>query len=346
MNITDAEIAQAVHRYCLRAFSEDLTMDPTFSFSERHISAMSKILAKADRKRESKRILTHIAIYAAAVLLIFAAVCISSPKVWAAVRNWYVYTIGPDQTVFEFEHTKHDYAFLVARPAALPDGMALVSIDEGDGYSVQRYEDRTSGKYLNFSYHWLTVRERRTIEKLSDKYQSVNLEMGYSPLFYSENGVNKMVWYDTYSLIGYWVESNLGMEELIEAFDNMELHPPVYVPTWLPEGYELIDSYYDSANCDIVYSNAAGDIIMISISDYGWTTKSFVNGEGVRKDVSVNNMEGVICTGGGPFQGTVLILLDDVNNTVITVSSGLVDPGLVLRIGENLTKTNVGRNNR
>ncbi len=338
MNITDAEIAQAVHRYCLRAFSEDLTMDPPFRFSERHIAAMSEILGKADKKKAAKRILTHIAIYAAAVLLIFAAVCISSPKVWAAVRSWYVYNIGPDQTVFEFEHIDHDYAFLVARPGTLPDGMALKSAEEGDDHCVLRYEDASCEKYLKFSYHWLTVRERRKIDKLTEQYGTISLAMGYAPVFYEEDGANKMAWYDTYSLIGYWVESNLSREEIVAAFDNMELHPPVYVPTWLPEGYELVDSYYDGASCDLVYcDNETSNLIMISVSDYGWLPQISVFGEGQKREVTINGNEGIVCWGDGFYEGTVLFVIDKEQNLVIHIQTSLINPDMAVEIAENLS---------
>ena len=161
--------------------------------------------------------------------------------------------------------------------------------------------------------------------------------MGYSPLFYSENGVNKMVWYDTYSLIGYWVESNLSKEEIVSAFDNMELHPPVYVPTWLPEGYELIDSMYDKSNSDLIYLNSeTSDIISIGVADYGWATKSFAFGDGQQKEVYIDGNEGVVCWGGGDFEGTVLVLIDDSNDLVINVYTGLIDPDLLIEIADHL----------
>ena len=340
MYITEAEIKQAVHKYCQITFSEDLAMDPPFVFSQRHIREMRKLLARADRRRGLKRMMRHAVACVAAVLVIFFTACIVSPKVWAAVRSWYVVHIGQDQTVYQFEHIENDHAFLVVRPGALPDGMVLKNMDEGNGYSIQEYENAKTGEYINFSYHWLTVRERAQIEQMVEQYETVQLGDGYEAVLYEDNGLLKLAWYEKYNLISYWAESNMTAEKLISAFGEIEMHPPLYVPTWLPEKYELVDIENDKGTIDNVYmSQESDDVIIITIADYGIISQLPVWGEGESRDVFINGHEGIVVWGDGFYKGSAVFFIDRNENLVFTIQTGLIDPDLVIHIAESLRKS-------
>ena len=339
MFTSDVDIRQAVQKYCQRVFSTDLSLDPPFVFSEWHTQIMQKMLSRADRKHTAKRVARRTAACLAAALVIFVTACVVSPRVWAAVRSWYVINIGPDQIVYEFEHKENDHAFLVVRPNTLPEGFKLKQLDEGDGYSIQNYDNASTGEYIDFRCHWITVREQAKLEGLIEKYGTTHLAIGYDVVFYQENGLNKMAWYDKYNLISYWVESNLPQEEIIAAFDNMEIHPPVYVPDWVPEGYELIDAYCDAANCDLIYLNAEiEDILAIGSTDLGWTQKLFIEGEGESRIVNINGIAGTVYWGEDYYKGTIMVLIDEKNNIGITIQTNRVDPELVIKIAEHLIK--------
>ena len=336
MNALETEIKQAVHKYCQQEFSKDLSLDPPFIFSKEHIQKMKLLLGGADRSRLIRRSIKRVASCEAVLFVLFIAVCFVSPNVWAAVRNWYVVNIGPDQIVYEFEHKENDHAFLIVRPNALPDGLRLTKLDEDDGYSIQNYENSKTGEYITFSYHWLTVRERVLIERLIEQNGTVRLAMGYDVVQYKEKGSNKLVWYDKDSLISFWVESNLSEEELINAFDNMTIHPPVYTPTWMPEGYELVDSDYNMS-VELIYNNpSSNDIIWITIENYGWVSQLPVWGEGEGKEVTINGNDGFIIWGDGVTKGTVLVFIDKNKNLVFTIQTGLIAPDTVEQIAKSL----------
>ena len=73
-------------------------------------------------------------------------------------------------------------------------------------------------------------------------------------------------------MLGFRAESDLPSEELIQAFSALDWHLPEYGPTWIPEGFELIDEYRDPANSAFIYYNAeSGDVITFEYSDYGET---------------------------------------------------------------------------
>ena len=339
MYVSETEIKQAVHRYCQRAFSADMVMDPPFVFSQEHIQKMRKLLDRADRRRGFKRMMRHAAACVAAVLLIFFTACIVSPKVWAAVRSWYVVHIGPDQTVYQFEHIENDHAFLVVRPGALPEGMELKSIDEGNGYSIQEYANAKTGEYIKFSCHWLTVKERAHIEQMAEQYKTVQLAYGYEAVLYEDEGLVKLGWYEKYNLISYWAESNMTAEKLISAFGDIEMNPPLYVPTWLPEGYELVDREDEARTIDSVYMNPkSGDIIIITIADYGIMPQLSVFGEGESRDVIINGHEGVVSWGDGFYKGASVFFIDRNENLMFTIQTGQIDPDMVIHIAESMQK--------
>ena len=336
MYASEAEIKQAVHKYCQRTFSADLSADIPFVFSAEHVRRMQQLIGRADRRRGIRTVLKNIAAGVIIVLAVFSAVCSISPKAWAAVRSWYVMHIGPDQVIYQFEHKGNDHAFPVAGPGVLPEGMVQKSMDEGDGYCRKEYENGRTGEKLLFSYHWLTVREKAEIDRMAETHGTVHLAIGYDAVLYAENGKNKLAWYDKNTLISYWAEGDLSEDGLIAAFDNMKLHPPVYVPTWLPDGYELADSDYGSS-ADLIYMDPdTEDIIWISTEDYGWVSQLPVWGEGETKDVTINGNEGIVMWGDGLYRGTLLVLTDRNRNLLVTIQTGRIDPDLVVDIAERL----------
>jgi hypothetical protein len=299
---------------------------------------MKLLLGGADRRRQIRRTIKHVAACVAVMFSLFVAACLVSPNVWAAVRSWYVINIGPDQIVYEFEHKDNDYAFPVVRPNALPDGLVVKKLDEDEGYSIQNYENSKTGEYIRFSYHWLTVRERALIDRLIEQNGTVHLAKGYDVVLYKEEGLNKLAWYDKDSLISFWVESNLPEVLLVSAFDNMEMHPPVYTPAWMPEGYELVDSDYNMS-VELIYSNpSSNDIIWITIENYGWVSQLPVWGEGEKREITINDNKGFIMWGDEIVQGTVLVFIDKNENLIFTIQTGLIAPDIVMQIAENLQK--------
>ena len=343
MSISEADIKLAVHKYCQRAFSEDLAADPPFVFSREHISVMQKMLGRADRSRSIRRVIKHAAICAAAVLVILVAACAVSPKVWAAVRSWYINIISPDKLVYEFNHEENDHAFLVVRPDNLPEGFELTELDEGDGYSKQTYSNAENGEYLKLSYHWATVGELRKIEKLEKKHGTVSIFMGQQAVLYTERGLSKLVWYDKYPQIIYWVESSMGQDALLNIFkDSIEMHPPIYEPTWLPNGYVVDDIYIDKGTVEISYINDnTSDFIVINCGDLGETESAFVLGDNVENvlNIDINGINAAIyCHNEGLFVGTDLVMIDETRNMVFTIETGSIDPDLVEKIARSLEK--------
>ncbi len=337
MFTSDADIRQAVQKYCQRVFSTDLSLDPPFVFSERHTRIMQKMLSRADRKCTAKRVAWRTAACLAAALVIFVAACVASPRVWAAVRSWYVSIISPDMLVYDFNHEENDHAFLVVRPDNLPEGFIQTEHDEGDGYSKQAYASDT-GEYLNFSYHWATVGELKKIERLEKKYGTIEIYLSQQAIVYTEKSINKLIWYDKYSKISYWAESNMDQEALIRIFkESIEMHPPIYEPTWLPEGYYVYDNYIDPAVCYVSYLNEnTQDIISVDCSDLGETDRMFVFGDSDPLDLLVNNKPVTVYIHEDSWEGTDLVLIDDSANVVITIQTGIKDPELVTKIAESL----------
>ena len=236
----EKELKKAVHEVCLAMAAWDASPAVPYSFSKEYTDNLNRMLCASERRMKRKSLLLRVAACFVALLVAFAAACAISPKVWAAVRSWYVNIVSPDRLVYEFNHEKNDHAFLVVRPDSLPEGFELTEIDEGDGYSIQVYKNPGTGEYLKFSYHWATVRDLKTLEKLEKKHGQISIFMGQQAVAYTDNGLSKLFWYDKYSGISYWAESNMDQDALVIVFkDSIEMHPPIYEPTWLPDGSRI-----------------------------------------------------------------------------------------------------------
>ena len=166
--------------------------------------------------------------------------------------------------------------------------------------------------------------------------------MGQQAVSYTESGLSKLFWYDKYSGISYRAESNLDQDALVKVFkDSIEMHPPIYEPTWLPEGYVLYDTYIDGGNCDLSYYNEkTGSIIGIECSDLGITDRLFIDGTGPSREMIINGTTVTVYCGQDNVKGTVLVMVDEIHNMAITMYTGMIDPDLVTSIAENLTIVN------
>lgn len=334
----EKELKKAVHEVCLAMAAWDASPAVPYSFSKEYTNNLNRMLCASERRLKRKRMLLRVAACFVALLVAFAAACAISPKVWAAVRSWYVNIVSPDRLVYEFNHEENDHAFLVVRPDSLPEGFELTDIDEGDGYSNQVYKNSSTGEYLKFSYHWATVRDLKTLEKLEKKNGQISIFMGQQAVSYTENGLSKLFWYDKYSGISYWADSNMDQEALVNVFkDSIEMHPPIYEPTWLPDGYVLYDTYIDGGSSNIVYYNEnTDDIIEVECGDLGTEYGSFVDGTGSSKETVVNGIPATVYWGLDQIDGTVLVMIDDTKNTIISVFAGMLGPDEVVSIAESL----------
>ena len=337
--VFEKELKKAVHEVCLAMAAWDASPAVPYSFSKEYTNNLNRMLCASERRMKRKRMLLRVAACFVALLVAFAAACAISPKVWAAVRSWYVNIVSPDRLVYEFNHEENDHAFLVVRPDSLPEGFELTDIDEGDGYRNQVYKNSSTGEYLKFSYHWATVGDLKKLEILEKKHGQISIFMGQQAVAYTENGLSKLFWYDKYSGISCWAESNMNQEALVNVFkESIEMHPPIYEPTWLPEGYVLYDIYIDGGSSNLVYYNEkTNDIIEIECGDLGIEYGSFVDGAEHVKNVVVNTIPATVYWGEGQIKGTVLVMIDETRNLVLSVFTGELDPELVVSIAEGLT---------
>ena len=335
----EKELKKAVHEVCLAMAAWDASPAVPYSFSKEYTDNLNRMLCASERILKRKRMLLRVAACFVALLVAFAAACAISPKVWAAVRSWYVNIVSPDRLVYEFNHEKNDHAFLVVRPDSLPEGFELTDIDEGDGYSDQVYKHSGTGEYLKFSYHWATVRDLKTLEKLEKKHGQISIFMGQQAVAYTESDLSKLFWYDKYSGISYWAESDMDQDALVDVFkESIEMHPPIYEPTWLPDGYFLYDTYMDGGSCNLTYYNDTTDsIIVIECGDLGLEDRFYVDGTGSSKTVLVNNKPATVYWGQEQIDGTVLVMIDESRNTIISVYTGVLDPNLVVSVAKSLT---------
>ena len=337
-HLSDREIKRAVHELCMAMAVWDASPAVPYQPSERFSSNLNKMLLVSEKRMKRKNRILKIAACFAALIIAFSVACAVSPTVWAAVRSWYVNIVSPDRLIYEFNHEENDHAFLVVRPDSLPEGFELTDLDEGDGYSNQTYTNESTGEYLKFSYHWATVGELKKLEKLKRKYGTVSIFNGNEAVSYSQQGLSTLTWYDKYSQITYWAESDLSVDDLASIFaESIEMHPPLYEPTWLPEGFVVCDIYVDKGGSTITYFSEKSEVfIIVSCDDQGETERVFVDGRGESKEVAVNGNKATVYWGEEPVPGTVLVMVDETIHMVFVIDTDVIDPELVIKIAESL----------
>lgn len=337
-HLSDKEIKHAVHELCLAVANWDAAPAVPYKLSDRFTSNLRTMLLASEKRLKRRKRMLRIAACFVVLIIAFSLTCIAYPPVWAAVKSWYVNIVDPNRLIYEFNHEENDHAFLVVRPDNLPKGFELNDLDEGDGYSNQLYSNNETGEYLRFSYHWATVGDLKRLEKLEKKYGHINIFMGQQAVAYTENDLSMLCWYDKYSQICYLAESNMDQDLLVSIFkESIEMHPPVYEPTWLPEGYVLYDSYLDASTCEKIYHNEnSGEFIVISCVDQGESERVFVDGDGESREALIKGNKATVYWGEEIVHGTVLVMVDESAHIVFVIDIDAIDPDVAVKIAESL----------
>ena len=340
VNLTDEEIKKAAAQVRIAIDRYDAIPAEQVSFSEKHERAMLAMFAGKNRRDRARRAARRISVCFIVLVVALLGSCLVFPGVRAAVSNWSLYVLEPDRVVYEFHHNEKDKAFVIARPSVLPAGFECVALDETPGRSLQRYEDRATGEYLIFDYHWLTVREQRKLNRLKNKYGVTHLYMDNEAVSYSEKGISKLCWSDSRGIIGFWAESNMYSEELIKAFSANSEHVAMFEPSWLPDGYKLCFQSADYGSRTLVYQDEfEQNKLYITVHDLGKTDYLFVEGEAASEDITINGRRGKIYIGKNGSQiGARLILIDDVENYIIKIDAGSAEKDIVIKVAEGLEK--------
>ena len=190
-----------------------------------------------------------------------------------------------------------------------------------------------------------------------DENAAVQICDGYSAVVRSLLGRTTLSWYDKYTLTSFRAESNLSAEELARAFSEMDARLPEYVPTWIPEGFELVDEYRDGGSTAFVYLNTETEAVVL-LEYYDRATidsiTGFLSDSDVIKEIEINGLKAVLGftdSSGADYDpdsinnGTVLIWEDPEINIIFKID-GEISPEDAIKIAEGITSNiNIQDNN-
>lgn len=323
----------------------DSSAYPVHVFSERHENAMRRILSLVPGKKRSRAALKGLAACLAALLIAFAAVfCV--PRAYAAVGSWFV-RVWDNFITYSFPHSESDHAFVIFVPTSVPERFELISEDLGEKHHTMQYKDASTGQFIIFDHRQVDQKTGDRLQKDIDENDTVQVHDGYPAIAKTVLGRTTLTWYDKYTLTSFKAESDLTLEELVQALSEMDAHLPEYVPTWIPEGFELADEYRDKGGASLTYMRPGTDeLIGLDYFDYSNidSFEGYMTDADVLKEIEINRHKGSLGytdTSDGDYDpdniynGLMLMWVDSDKNIVFFIE-GSISPETAIRFAEGI----------
>lgn len=319
---------------------------PLHVFSEKHESAMRRILSFIAGRKRKRPLAKRLIACLIALLILFAGAYIFLPSVHAAVNEWF-FTVWNNTMEFFFPHSGNDHAFPVMTPASIPDRFMLSSDKSGDGYRTLEYTDSTNGDYITFDYRWINEKRAEKLKQDIEKNGSVTLHHGYNALLTEGRNKTTLKWYEPQNMLGFSAESNIPADELIQAFSEMDIRLPEYEPTWIPDGFELVYENHGPTYTSLTYVNDETDgMIGFDYYDYG-NEDSFTglltdadiieetNINGYKATLAYTDKTSEVYDINNIYNGLALVWIDDEIN-IIFIVSGSISAENAIRFSESI----------
>ena len=315
-------------------------------FSERHEEAMRMILSMEPGKVRRRPVLRGLAAGVIALIILFIGAYTYAPSVHAAVGEWFT-KVWNNVVIYNFPHSGQDHAFPVIDPVSVPERFTLKQEKKGDGYRTLKYTDDSTGDHILFDYRWISQKQADKLEAELKTQGSVQVFYGYDTVLKESGNKTMLSWYEPTMLLGFKAESNLPAEELAQALSEVDWHLPEYVPTWIPEGFELLEEYRDPGCVGLTYIlPETGDLLGLEYYDYGEMTSftSFMTDADVIEEVVVNGFEASLgytdlssenYDPDNMYNGLTLVWTDTYKHLIFVVD-GSIDRETAVKFAENL----------
>ncbi len=323
----------------------DSSAYPVHVFSERHENAMRRILSLVPGKKRIRAALKGLAACLAALLIAFAAVfCV--PRAYAAVGSWFV-RVWDNFITYSFPHSESDHAFVIFVPTSVPERFELISEDLGEKHHTMQYKDASTGQFIIFDHRQVDQKTGDRLQKDIDENATVQVHDGYPAIAKTILGRTTLTWYDKYTLTSFKAESDLTLEELVQAFSGMDAHLPEYVPTWIPEGFDLVDEYRDKGSTTLAYMHQnTGDVLLLEYFDQAIidSITGFMTEADIIEETEINGFRaslGYTDSSSDKYDpdsfnnGTVLVWLDTKTRIIFKVD-GSICPEDAIKIAERI----------
>lgn len=321
-------------------YRDIIQSDEQHTFSPSFERKMKKLVRRADHPVRH-RITQTAACVALVVIIGGGSVLAVSAEARAAFFGWirevyetyFVYhyegaeTIAPEDVVY--------------RPTWLPEGYAESMVPELDGQVAVIYKNE-EGNLMSFSYS--TDPEIINLQVEGNKGSIERVFIGDLPgdlyIDADEDAQDVLVWMDDQNGIVYWISANLPAEDLIKmaesvtAFDAAELaqQSAVYVPAWLPDGYEMTVAPEPGVQVVAIYENTDGETAVFAYSnvDHNTTTALFLPAEGlIAQSVDMNGQTADLYMDNRENEPNCIVWTDEETRFVFYISGHLPAEDLI-----------------
>ena len=323
---TDELLKEAIAGY-LKAEAAELPENaPLPLYSQAHKERMQSIFAAFRRKDLRKKTRLSIAAALAVFVLSVGMLAAVSPSVYAALESWTL-NISNRIVDYRFAHTEDDHAFIICAPGSLPEGFVRTDNYHSGYYTRSTYKNEETGDYLRMEYRRPTEKQKAKVENRGASAELLT-DMNRIFKYYEQSGeTSNLFWYDPYRELVFSVETSLGKDILKESFETMDMRLPLYEPTWIPEGYKEIveERMNDAISVGLLFADQDSQPTIV----YDCYDMASFNGLAVERLGDDVETEKLIINGNVAFYhpgtehapGNDLIMIDEDNNLVLTISS-------------------------
>lgn len=332
LGCSDAEQAEEQH-----------TFSPSFE------RKMKKLIRRADHPVRH-RVTQAVACTALVIFLGGGSVLAFSAEARAAVFGWVreVY-----ETYFSYHYEGGETEVpenTVFKPTWIPEGYTeTVAPEPGD--SVTNIYENETGDFIIFCYTYDSESTALNVERDGSETQQVFIGDVPAELYVNrdEGEGDTLVWTDEYNGILCWITADLSVEELVRIAGSVELvdlnqaaiENTVFLPTWVPEGYELTTGPEPGEGGHMIYQNEMGLIIFIS---YFFDTENYI------AQVELDGVELLTATVNGipadffydekENESSVLVWHDEEIGVMFSISAPLPQEDII-RVAESIAPVSV-----
>ncbi len=315
---------------------EEQTKNTEISFSEKFETQMRKLI---HRREKPYYVLINTAVKRVAVIILAAVITFATTTI--GIANIYqpfadfIMEVFDDHTLFRPNRNNQSGDPLAEwkayTPSYIPEGFEVTNQSTDDYSSFIRYSNEKGKNFRIIQAMAGGAGTSLDTEGVEGEYINVN---GTEIFYYENKDENHLFFKKGVTLI--FIHGNISKDELLKIAVSMRVKSEQwvpYVPSYIPEGFEISESMGDLLFDCVEYSNSDGKFLKINQDEYGSGSRISIDSEGVAfEEISVNGVYGLYCEKNN--EKIIRLIFED-SDTYLCVS-GNIEKEELFKVAESL----------
>jgi len=226
-----------------------------FDPSDAHKRAVCNLMDNSLRKTKRHALYRRVGTIAAVFVLLFGTVMVTNAHARELFVRW-VKQIFPDRVIYQFYGDPME-GLNNYRIGWIPEGFELVDEDESDTSAYYVYESETGESFV-FYYEQTDPIDFTEYVPLGDYSHETVQILDKSADLYSDKSIDgnlTVIWVDDENHCILCFDAIMQRDKLLKIAESIYIAKPRYAVGWIPEGFELVDDYYDEGYGNLYYLN-------------------------------------------------------------------------------------------